>query len=61
MLELFTTGKSQILMALQAMTGTCLKYDSLTYTEGDTININIFSLGTDGNGGASAGDLWSEL
>ena len=37
-----------------------LKYDSLTYNASDTININIFSLGSDGNGGASKGDLWSD-
>ena len=36
-----------------------LKYDNLTYSASDTFNINIFSLGADGNGGASAGDTWT--
>ena len=37
-----------------------LKYDTLTYNSSDTININVFSLGSDGNGGASKGNLWRE-
>ena len=36
-----------------------LKYDTLNYNANDAFTINIFSINSDGDGGASSGDIWS--
>ena len=36
-----------------------LKYDTLNYNPSDSFTINIFSINSDGDGGASSGNTWS--